>query len=100
MELLEAQENLNFIPGTEYQYSNSNYILLAEIVKKITGMKFSTYTRELFESLNMKQTSFLTHYGAIIPNRARPYGNWNGWIEEPTITDVHGDGALFTTLQD
>ena len=36
----------------------------------------------------------------MIPNSARPYGNWNGWTEAPTVTSVHGDGALFTTLRD
>ncbi|MCH2082708.1 MAG: beta-lactamase family protein, partial [Saprospiraceae bacterium] len=98
--LLEGQSDLNFEPGTAYTYSNSNYILLAELVEKITNQEFNEYAVAMFESLAMPNSSFFTHYGAIIPNRARPYGNWGVWREEPTITEVHGDGALYTTLRD
>ena len=38
--LLQDQKDLNFKPGTEYLYSNSNYILLTEIVKSVTGQTF------------------------------------------------------------
>ena len=100
MELLQGQKDLNFKPGTEYMYSNSNYIILTEIVKKVTGQEFSEFAKTLFEALDMPSTGFLTQYTAVIPNKARPYGNWDGWQEEPTITEVHGDGALFTTLPD
>ncbi|MEO1805871.1 MAG: serine hydrolase domain-containing protein [Bacteroidota bacterium] len=100
IKLLESQRDLNFQPGTEFLYSNSNYILLAAIIQKVTGQKFGDYAQALFTDLGMTQTSFLTHYGKVIPHRARPYGNWDGWIQEPTITSVHGDGALFTTLSD
>ena len=48
----------------------------------------------------MPNTSFLTNYMTVIPNKARPYGNWNGWKEYPSVTEVHGDGALYTTLND
>ena len=48
----------------------------------------------------MENTYFLTNYMAVIPNKARPYGNWNGWREYPVVTEINGDGALFTTLND
>lgn len=100
IELLVRQNDLNFQPGTEYLYSNSNYILLAEIIKVVTGQEFGVFTKTMFQELSMPNTGFLTNYMAVIPNKARPYGNWNGWREIPVITEVHGDGALFTTLQD
>lgn len=100
IELLQTQTALNFKSGTSYLYSNSNYILLAEIVKKITGQNFSEYAQTMFEELEMPDTAFLTNYMSIVPHKARPYGNWNGWREYPIITEVHGDGALFTTLKD
>lgn len=100
LELLKSQVDLNFQPGTEYLYSNSNYILLTEIIKKITNQDFSTYAKSLFAELEMSNTSFLTNYMSVIPNKARPYGNWGSWREYPSITEVHGDGALFTTLID
>lgn len=100
LKLLEDQKDLNFKPGKEYLYSNSNYILLTEIVKRVTGQEFSAFAKEMFEELGMPNTIFMADYMAIIPHKARPYSNWNGWREEPNIGDIHGDGALFTTLQD
>jgi CubicO group peptidase (beta-lactamase class C family) len=98
--LLADQKSLNFKPGTEYLYSNSNYILLTEIVKTVSGQEFNVFAKEMFEELGMPNTNFQANYMAIIPHKARPYSNWNGWCEEPNVGDVHGDGALFTTLQD
>ena len=100
IELLQSQTDLNFKPGTEYLYSNSNYILLTEIIKNITDLKFSDFSKSVFLELGMENTSFLTNYMAVIPNKARPYGNWNGWREYPVVTEINGDGALFTTLND
>ncbi len=100
LELIQSQKDLNFKPGSEYLYSNSNYILLTEIIKQVSGEKFSSFSAKLFEALAMNQTTFLTNYMAVIPDKARPYGNWNGWREYPAITEVHGDGALFSTLGD
>ena len=48
----------------------------------------------------MHDTSFMTNYMEVVPHKARPYGNWNGWKEYPAITEIHGDGGLFTTLKD
>ena len=100
MEMLRAQQDLNFKPGTEHMYCNSNYILQAAIVEKVTDQSFGAYAKAMFEELDMHNTAFLTSYGAVMPNKARPYGNWGAWFEEPTIVEVHGDGALFTTLPD
>ncbi|WP_197022125.1 serine hydrolase [Sediminibacter sp. Hel_I_10] len=100
IELLQTQTDLNFKPGTKYLYSNSNYILLTEIIENITDKTFSEFSKALFLELKMPNTSFLTNYMEVIPNKARPYGNWEGWKEYPVITEVNGDGALFTTLND
>jgi D-alanyl-D-alanine carboxypeptidase len=40
-----ATKPLDFEPGTEYQYSNTNYVLLALIVEKVTGEPFYTFLR-------------------------------------------------------
>ncbi|MGB3464758.1 MAG: serine hydrolase domain-containing protein [Cyclobacteriaceae bacterium] len=100
IELLRSQTDLNFEPGTAYLYSNSNYILLTAIIENVTGQLFSEYATELFLELGMSDTGFLTNYMVVVPNKARPYGNWSGWREYPNITETHGDGALFTSLKD
>jgi D-alanyl-D-alanine carboxypeptidase len=41
-----AGKPLDFEPGTQYQYSNTNYVLLALIVEKVTGEPFYKFLRE------------------------------------------------------
>ena len=98
--LIKSQTDLNFTPGEQFLYSNSNYLLLAEIIEVVSGKAFEDFAQQIFTTLKMNNTSFLSNYMEIIPNKARPYGNWNGWKEYPSISEIHGDGGLFSTLKD
>ncbi|MEL6675833.1 MAG: serine hydrolase domain-containing protein, partial [Bacteroidota bacterium] len=100
IDLLKRQKGLNFKPGTAFTYSNSNYILLAEIVTKVSGQSFAKYSKKMFERLGMPDTDYLTNHMSVIPHRSRPYANWGSWREYPAVTELHGDGNLFTTLRD
>ena len=69
-------EPLAYEPGTEYRYSDFGPIILAEIVERLTGMGFATYSRRLiFEPLGMWQTGYrAVGRGAradAVPNRGR-----------------------------
>ena len=49
---------LSFEPGTQFEYSNTNYRLLAFIIENITGMKYCDYVKEnIFDKCGMKNTS-------------------------------------------
>jgi CubicO group peptidase (beta-lactamase class C family) len=50
LELIKKQEDLNFEPSTKYLYSNTNYILLAIIVEKISRSTFKEYTDVIFQN--------------------------------------------------
>lgn len=51
---------LDFDPGTDYEYSNSNYFLLADIVEQVSGEPYHDYVRKnIFEPLGMNSTGFL-----------------------------------------
>ena len=102
IELLEKQPTLEFEPGSNYSYSNSNYIVLAEVIEKVTGNSFTAYSKAFFKELGMKETAFVERYMGVIPNRANPYSDWGRgeWWETPTVTKMSGDGFLFTTLKD
>lgn len=100
LELLQKQTALNFEPGSQYLYSNSNYILLALVVEKITGLSFSQATHSLFKKLGMLDTAFEDDYTSIKGPIARAYFNFNTWTTYDWIWNVCGDGNLFTTLRD
>ena len=49
---------LEFAPGTEQRYSNTNYHLLGMIVEKVSGMKLCDYLREhIFDPCGMEHTT-------------------------------------------
>ncbi|MGB4771708.1 MAG: serine hydrolase domain-containing protein [Chitinophagaceae bacterium] len=98
--LLEKQQDLNFTPGSKYLYSNSNYILLATIVEKVTGRSFIDYTNAMFRKLGMHKTSFESDAQKIKGPIARAYFNFDTWTTYNWIWNVYGDGNIFSTLED
>ncbi len=100
LRLIEQQRELNFKPGTRYLYSNTNFILLALIVEKVSGKSFVRYTNDLFQKLGMPNTSFEDNFSKIRGPIARSYFNFGSWTTYDWIWNVCGDGNLFSTLQD
>lgn len=102
IEFLMQQETVAFEPGSEYEYSNSGYIILAKVLEVITEEEFHEYSRRFFEEMGMNQTRFLEDYMRIVPNQALPYSDWGDgeWKQFPMMTSTYGEGFLFTTLND
>lgn len=97
------QRGLQFTPGEEWSYSNSGYVLLTEIVKRVSGMAFSEFARKrLFDPLGMKASIYVDDLRHVIQNRALAYENEaNGWRMDILIdSDRGGGGALFSTASD
>ncbi|WP_290475580.1 MULTISPECIES: serine hydrolase [unclassified Leeuwenhoekiella] len=100
LDLLANQQGLNFSPGVQYAYSNSNYILLAEIIARVSGTSFIEFTNQLFTDLNMPNTSFENDFTRIKNPVARAYFNFDTWSTYDWKWNAVGDGNLFSTLAD
>jgi CubicO group peptidase (beta-lactamase class C family) len=101
--VLGRQRGLNFSPGSRFQYSNTGYVLLAEIVSAVSGQSFREFTRErIFDPLGMKQTHFHDDYREIVPNRAYSYLKQDsGGFRKAVLTFGYvGSTGLFTTAHD
>ena len=56
-----AEKPLAFEPGTRHEYSNGGYVVLAAIVEKISGQKFTEYLKKkIFEPAGMQHTGLTT----------------------------------------
>jgi CubicO group peptidase (beta-lactamase class C family) len=54
-----ADSPLQFAPGTQWAYSNSNYLLLGQIIERVTGREFhAVVQQEIFRPLHMVNTSY------------------------------------------
>lgn len=105
LDFLIKQKALGFTPGQEYEYSNSNYLLLNHIVSKVSGQSLGEFADvNIFKPLGMKNTFFLEEVGKVVKNRAIGYQKVS---EDADFTQNHffnfasaGDGRLQTTLED
>lgn len=100
--LVFRQRTLNFLPGDEFDYSDTNYVLLALIVERISGGTFAEFARkEIFEPLGMAETRVCDDVGRIVPGRALGYAkSGNGWRLGDSYSEVGGAGDVFTTAGD
>ena len=113
VELFSCQE-LEFTPGSKWNYSNSGYILIGIVVERISGMKIEDYFEEnFFYPLGMKST-FMPSQGRLLdfkqerPNLARGYA-WDifdadlPFREQPMYENMlhaHAAGAIISTVKD
>lgn len=104
LELITRQKALNFEPGERYLYSNSGYLLMAELIERTTGRTFREYTtEEVFEPLGMHNTHFHTDTRHIQKGRAigyvpsRSQGFRIGFLAN---FDKVGSGGLYSTVED
>ncbi|MDY8135955.1 serine hydrolase domain-containing protein [Aquimarina sp. 2201CG5-10] len=100
---INNQKSLNFPPGEQFLYSNSNYWLLGKIVEKVTKMSLADFAhKEIFEPLQMVNTRFIDNNSIIINNRASGYSSIrSGGFRNIISTLEHtGNGGVYTSVQD
>lgn len=104
-EILEQilKEKPTFPPGTEYLYSDINFLILGEIVERVSGQPLDLYCYEhIFKPLGMKDTCF-NPSPALRPRIAPTYGRNLGEVNDPTafqMGGVAGHAGLFSTADD
>lgn len=97
------QRTLNFIPGSEFVYSNTGYNLLAEIVQRVTGQSFREWIEEhIFNPLKMTHSHVHDNYQEVIKNRSSSYSIGSGNRYQLQTNNLCGLGAssIFTTAED
>lgn len=96
---------LGFEPGTQYEYSNSNYRLLAFIIEKVSGKKYCDYVQKnIFDKCGMiHSTSMAKGDLTYVPvdfeeQAAYEFTDKDGYPACPNNTK--GDGGIHSCLSD
>ncbi|WP_299252694.1 serine hydrolase [uncultured Aquimarina sp.] len=101
--LFTQQKELNFPPETDFLYNNSGYILLAEIIARVSGKPFHVYLRDhIFIPLEMKNTVVFEDNSKIINNLSYPY-YFDGKSYKVAIRnskDIVGPTGIRTSTED
>jgi CubicO group peptidase (beta-lactamase class C family) len=90
-------------PGQLFSYSNIGYVLLAEIIRKVTGQTLRQFAAEnIFQKLGMRQTQFWENHSNPIGNMARAYKLRIGreFDRFESSEQTIGDGGLVTSAED
>jgi CubicO group peptidase (beta-lactamase class C family) len=103
MRWLVNNDELNFLPGEEFMYSNSGYFLLGKIVELVSGLNLADFARnEIFVPLEMNDTHFHNDHTRIVKNRATGYMPFpDATVKISTsMLELIGSGGVFSTLLD
>ena len=92
---------INYKPNHKYYYCNTNYLLLASIVEKVSGLSFKDYMKKyifnpsgMFSSTVYDRTNFEE---LVLP--AQGYENKIPW-EDVYLNGVVGDKGVYSTTED
>ncbi len=101
--MLTRQRALNFTPGSQYAYSNTNYVLAAILVERVSGLSLRDFTRrEIFAPLRMRATTWRDEPRQRYPGRALGYSlrDDGAFRHDTPIESVVGPSGLLTTVSD
>ncbi|KGE17043.1 serine hydrolase domain-containing protein [Paenibacillus wynnii] len=98
------QEPLKFTPGTQFSYSNSNYVLLGYIIEKVSKESYTDYiNNNILRPLHMLDSG----YDNNIYNEDNHAKGYEGTVEEHSDPFYNIDmslafsaGALYSTVED
>ncbi len=98
-----AQKDLNYEPGEEYSYTNTGYVLLAELVSRVAGEPFHEHINKVvYQPLGMANSTFNDNIHNIINERAPSYykNDSGGFINYANTTTAMGSSSMFSTAED
>ena len=98
-DLYTLQPKESFPPNTHFSYSNTNFVLLALIIEKISGETFPAYMKErFFQPLQMKNTYVFTIADSLTVTPSF-YTNGRSWKND-FLEGTYGDKNVYTTPRD
>lgn len=111
-----CRELLVEVPGSKFRYSDINFILLGEVVQRVSGLRLDQFcAREIYAPLGMTDTRFLplppgsttapadVDLRRIAPTEKLATGVLRGVVHDPTsrrMGGVAGHAGLFLTASD
>lgn len=94
---------LEFSPGSQMRYSNTNYVLLGMVIEKASGGSYAAFLQQnIFAPLEMNDSGY-DENALILPRRAAGYSWGPGGLMNASYVDMttpFAAGALYSTVVD
>ena len=104
LQALSRQERLRFTPGEKFEYSDSAYVVLAQIIERVTGERYAEFLKEtIFDPLGMHDTLVVDERKQKVPRLALGYANRDGRWQDITYTpenSIYGEDGIYSTAND
>ena len=103
IEIIQRQPELQNEPGTEFNYNNTGYVLMTEVIERISEMSYPEWMKEnVFEPIRMTHTIVRSDPTEIVENRSQGYepAEDGGFAEVGDLGGGMGPGAVYSTLDD
>lgn len=102
LNVVRKQPQLEFIPGSRYTYNSTAWVILAEVLEKVTGTSADDWvTANILKPLKMNDTQIESYVGEVIHNAAESYSyNTQGYRNEESNRAIFGAAEIYTSVQD
>ena len=102
LDVVSKQRQLNFHPGGKFDYCRTGFVLLTEVIAKVSGMTFSEFVKQnIFAPLSMNKSVFANHHDELIPNRSYSYDTIDSrYVKISNNSSFVGGTNLYTTSSD
>jgi CubicO group peptidase (beta-lactamase class C family) len=106
LQMMHEQTGTDFAPGSAYEYSNTGYCVLAEIIAAVSGQSYSSFLADrIFRPLGMTHTVAHAEGFTAVPHRALGHSRQSAideWqLDDQSLTSATlGDGGVYTSVDD
>ena len=103
LEVVRRQPELEFIPGSRWVYNSTAWVILAEVLKKVTGQEADKWVEEnILKPLRMDDTQIENFVGEVIINTAESYSfeKEKGFVNKKSNRAIFGAADIYTNIKD
>ena len=103
LEVVRKQPQLEFVPGSRYTYNSTAWVILAEILEKITDQPADEWVENnILKPLGMNDTQIESFVGEVILNTAESYSydEEQGYINQKSNRAIFGASEVYASIPD
>ncbi len=103
LDVVRKQAELEFVPGSRYTYNSTAWVILAEVLEKVTGQSADIWVEKyILQALGMEETQIESYVGEVIRNTAESYSydKEKGYINEKSNRAIFGAAEVYANIPD
>ncbi len=103
LEVVKRQPELEFVPGSRWEYNSTAWVILAEVLEKVTGQPADEWIESnIFRPLEMYDTQIESYVGEVIKNSAESYTKHGDreYSNQKSNRAIFGAADIYTSIYD